>query len=61
MLSAFARSHPTFHFRHGGQIKMVMADGAARARAPDRVVPLLDRCVGYLEPPGEEALLTLRK
>ncbi len=64
MLSAYTNvpnSRPTFHFRHGKQIQMVMADGAVYAQGAYSLIPLVDGCVGYLEEHGSEKLLTLRK
>ncbi len=64
MLNAYTNgssTRPTFHFRHGGNIQLAMADGAIRPSAAYQLLPQVDGQVGYLEAPGCETLLTLQK
>lgn len=40
---------PTFHFRHGRNVQLAMADGAIRLLSPGRLRPECDGLVGNLE------------
>lgn len=49
-----ANAPPKFHFRHGGQANVVMADGHVCSFKPERLDARCDGLSGYIEPPGED-------
>lgn len=48
---------PTFHFRHGRNVQVVMADGAVRQLPPGRLRPECDGLVGNLDSSLQRMLL----
>jgi prepilin-type N-terminal cleavage/methylation domain-containing protein/prepilin-type processing-associated H-X9-DG protein len=50
-----------YHFRHGGGLNAVMADGSVRPFKPFRLDPRCDGLVGMIEPPRQDWYLRTSK